>query len=239
MMVYKITNLINSKVYVGQTSKENLNLRISQHVNLANRGGGFLLHDDIRKYGFNNFKVDILVITNSKDILDRFEIFYIKKYSEIGEVYNLAPGGNLNCMDSKIVKEKHDNIMRSDVVRNKISKSMKEYRKNNPFSEEHRKNISKSLKQFYLDGNKPNYKKPFKLSESHYKAINEAKYKSVYCINCCGEIINSFESVKSAAYWWYDNGYSDVKNYRYLCDVIKRSYKNDKFIRGLKWIYRV
>ena len=37
--------------------------------------------------------------------------------------------------------------------------------------------------------------------------------------------------------WWYENGFSDRKNYYDLCNVIKKSNTENKYVRGLKWIY--
>ena len=66
----------------------------------------------------------------------------------------------------------------------------------------------------------------------------DSKNKSVYCIDENGEMIKEFERVKDAAQWWYDQGYI-VKDATQLSDRIKQSYKEDKYIRGIKGIYRV
>ena len=59
----------------------------------------------------------------------------------------------------------------------------------------------------------------------------------MYCINEDGVIVEHFDTVKSAAHWWYNNGYGTVKHWYTLCDMIKRSNVNNRFIKGLKWVY--
>lgn len=56
MIVYKITNLLNGKAYVGRTTKT-LNERMIGH--LYNRRHS-LIDEDIQKFGIENFKVEVL-----------------------------------------------------------------------------------------------------------------------------------------------------------------------------------
>lgn len=59
----------------------------------------------------------------------------------------MMEGGNdENPMNSAIVKEKHDNKMRSKEVREKISKTMHELRTTIGFSEAHKRKISEAQK---------------------------------------------------------------------------------------------
>ena len=64
------------------------------------------------------------------------------------------------------------------------------------------------------------------------------KNKSVYCINESNEVVAKFDRVKDAAIWWMSTGYK-VKHYDQLCDKIKESSKQNRFIKGLKWFYCV
>lgn len=238
MVIYKITNKLNNKVYIGQTQKP-FEDRIRQHVQEAQRGGGYYIHAAIRKYGWENFTAEVIAETNNLDTLNELEIFYIQKYNSDQIGYNLAPGGYSNCMSSDKVKCHHDAIMRSPEVRAKISATMKaRIAEKGGISDDHRKHVSEGLKQFYASGKRPNYKQPQHLSPAHYKALNDAKNKAVYCIDESEQIVAEFTRVKDAARWWYDQGYV-VKDVNQLCDKIKESHKKNKFIRGLKWIYRV
>ena len=61
--IYKITNLINSKIYIGQTIRS-INVRWNQHksesFNNHGHGYNYHLHNAIRKYGSDNFKIEII-----------------------------------------------------------------------------------------------------------------------------------------------------------------------------------
>lgn len=238
MIIYKFTNIINGKVYIGQTSKT-LDERIKGHLSKVKGGSTTHIHNAIRKYGWNNFRAEIIDDTaDCEDELDRLEKYYIAQYDSINVGYNLAPGGEDNCMDSDKVKQKHDFIMRTPEVRSKISASMKKRIAEHGISEEHRKHVSEGLRRFYDSGKRPNYKHPQHLSPEHYKALNDAKNKSVYCVDLDGNVVAEFKRVKDAADWWYNQGYI-VSLKRTICATIKKSYEQDRYIRGLKWIYRV
>ncbi len=43
--------------------------------------------------------------------------------------------------------------------------------------------------------------------------------------------------MKDAAIWWYDYDKFNLKYKENLCDYIKSSSVNNKYIRSLKWIY--
>jgi group I intron endonuclease len=85
MVIYKITNLINGKIYVGQDSKNNPNYF----------GSGLYLKKAFKKYGKNNFKKEIIEYCTSKEELDDKEIFYIKKFNscDLRIGYNISIGG--------------------------------------------------------------------------------------------------------------------------------------------------
>lgn len=90
--IYRATNLIDGKVYIGQTN--NLERRIREHrAHMHKDGGPF--HDEISRIGFHNFKFDILEWCRS-NVADDRERFYIAYFREsLGEenVYNFCDGG--------------------------------------------------------------------------------------------------------------------------------------------------
>ena len=86
--VYCITNKINNKKYVGFTSMT-IPERMGQHRHKANNGNKSIIHNAIRKYGWDKFKVSILY--EGKDALNR-EDSYIKRMGD----YNITPGGSAN-----------------------------------------------------------------------------------------------------------------------------------------------
>ena len=72
MIVYKIENLINGKIYVGQT-KQKIEKRIEQHKYSKNS----LIGKAIQKYGLENFHYEIIEVCNSDEELNEREIFWI------------------------------------------------------------------------------------------------------------------------------------------------------------------
>lgn len=107
--VYKITNKINNKVYIGITSK-GISARWKEHLYNAEHECPFKLHRAIRKYGKENFTVELIDFCNSWDELAAKEKEYIKQYrsneDEFG--YNLTEGGDgtFGRLHSEETKEK-------------------------------------------------------------------------------------------------------------------------------------
>lgn len=86
MGIYKITNLVNNKVYIG--SAKNVEYRINVH--LSKLKGGYHINKHLQaafsKYGESNFKFELIRET-SVGILRRAEQFYINKYQSINPKY--------------------------------------------------------------------------------------------------------------------------------------------------------
>lgn len=81
-IIYKITNKINNKIYIGETTR-NLNVRWNEHKHEAlsnGHGYNYHIHNAMRKYGIDNFNIEI--IDNCPDE-ERFklETKYIKEYN--------------------------------------------------------------------------------------------------------------------------------------------------------------
>ncbi len=229
MLIYKITNKINGKVYIGQTTRT-LEVRKQGHLADAKKGLKRHLYNAMNKYGVENFEFEEICTAESIEELNQLETKYILEYDSVNNGYNMGYGGDNNVMFCPKAKAKHLAKMRSREVRLKISKTMKKHREENPFSLETRQKISKKLA-----GNK--HFEGQKISEAHKEALKKSHYKKVHCINEQNEIVARFDTVQSAAIWWFENGYSSVKNALDLCDRIKQSSKQDIFIKGLKWVY--
>ena len=94
MIIYKITNQINGKIYIGQT-KQSLQKRWNNHC--CKNSHCSILHSAIKKYGAENFTVEQIDVASSKDELDKKEIFWISHFDSIApNGYNLSAGGNGN-----------------------------------------------------------------------------------------------------------------------------------------------
>ena len=95
MIIYKATNQVNGKVYIGRTVGV-LRQRINSHKCDVNkrRTNGYL-HKAIRRYGFKNFKWQVICICHGIDVLNEMETYYINHYNSMNRDfgYNLTEGG--------------------------------------------------------------------------------------------------------------------------------------------------
>lgn len=96
--IYKITNLLNGKTYIGQTTQP-IEKRFKSH---CYKDGCTKLYNAMKKYGKKNFSIDLVesIETDSeKDLhkqLDKRESFYIRDYDSINNGYNIRDGGQGN-----------------------------------------------------------------------------------------------------------------------------------------------
>jgi group I intron endonuclease len=94
--IYKFTAL-NGKIYIGQTTHDDPNKRFIQHKNTAigvyEGKENILFYRAIRKYGWDNFKREILIECNDQH-LDDYEIRFIHMYGSLmPNGYNMTIGG--------------------------------------------------------------------------------------------------------------------------------------------------
>jgi hypothetical protein len=100
--IYKITCLVNNKLYIGQTvsflstgMKKGYKIRFKQHISNAikKRECCPLLEKSIRKFGFENFRLELLFKCDKTDA-NEMEIQQIKTHNTlVPNGYNLLPGG--------------------------------------------------------------------------------------------------------------------------------------------------
>ena len=98
--VYLVTNLKNSKYYVGITRKDSVERRWRDHITFAERGGKTHFAKAIRKYGEAKFEISVLECCDAYDDLSKnyadaqeFEKMYIEYFDSIDTGYNMAFGG--------------------------------------------------------------------------------------------------------------------------------------------------
>lgn len=225
MIIYKATNKINGKCYIGQT-RHSLEHRKNTHLNLARKGVKTHFYQAIRKYGEDNFEWEIICSASNKQILNELETFYITKYDSIKHGYNMVDGGDNNIMDIESVKTKHTKVMQSDVVRKKISDAMKKYRLQHPFTDEHKKKLSEKAK-----GN-------------HNFGCCDTRSVACFC-KCENGTIYHFHNYLEAGKWWYAEfnpfPYSTSTYQRKIKQSIKCGYctygrnENKYVINNPKW----
>lgn len=92
--VYVALNLINNKLYVGQTFS-GLDVRKRGHKNVAVRGKKTRFAGAIRKYGFNSFAWYVLFRSSNQFIISIVECFYILLWNTQNNTigYNVTVGG--------------------------------------------------------------------------------------------------------------------------------------------------
>ena len=96
--IYKITNKINSKCYIGQSV--NIDKRIYTHFWAAFKPNlpsyDYQIYQAIRKYGVDNFEVSILETLDviDKQKLNELEKYYINKFNSFKDGYNMTSGGD-------------------------------------------------------------------------------------------------------------------------------------------------
>ena len=91
--IYKITNTLNDKVYIGQTIKT-VQKRFTQHKNNSNKEyfSQIVLYKAFNKYGIENFICEeIEEVPNDK--LDEREKYWIEYYDSYFNGYNSTLGG--------------------------------------------------------------------------------------------------------------------------------------------------
>lgn len=109
--IYKHTNLINGKVYIGQTCQ-------LPEKRFGKNGNGYkgcrYFYNAIECYGWNNFKHEILENNLSHEKADILEQQYIKKYKSNNPDYgyNLEGGGTYSKIDATRKNEYEDEIMK-------------------------------------------------------------------------------------------------------------------------------
>lgn len=146
-VIYKFTNLVNGKIYIGQT-KNSLRKRVISHLSQSNNNNKHKKHYFQRalyKYGLTNFDIEILETCDYQNLNNR-EIYWINHFNttdpELG--YNCTFGGQGNRNAYEI----------SESTRQKISKVHKKLWENQDYkqhqSETHKRISRDKFKQTVL-----------------------------------------------------------------------------------------
>lgn len=221
--IYKLTNLINNKIYVGKST--NVFHRKFQHAYSArvSRNHNLHLKRAIIKHGRNNFIFSIIEFC-PKEILDERETFWIKRLkttnSNFG--YNKTFGGK----EGYPIEE----------VKAKIANTLRGRKR----PQEVKDNLRKALKTFYDAGGAP-WNKNKKLSEEQKQSFKKCSVgvpreenRTPVCLYSSDGLllIKCFESQKQAckqlniprsSMWFYLSG-----NRKYKNGILKYKKENEK-----------
>lgn len=142
MIIYKATNLINGKCYIGQSTRE-LTKRIYEHLYDLKRNNIYF-HNALKKYGKENFKWEVIYECDDKLILNFMETFKIivnhSHKSENG--YNITWGGNDRPMNIPEISKKLSKKLKCRIFSDETKKKMSESHKGKTLTEEHKRKIS-------------------------------------------------------------------------------------------------
>ncbi len=176
--IYKITNIITDRVYIGQTTQKYLSTRWLAHLHEARRGTDRKLYKSIRKHGADNFKIEIIEeIDNS--LLEEREIYWITYYNSYKTGYNSNLGG---CkQESKLVgkEELLEELYKTNTI-HEISKQVGISRTT----------IRRFLKSINI------YNKGKQINPGH--SNNCVKKTSIVQFDKAGNLIQEFNSMKDA-----------------------------------------
>jgi len=107
-IIYKITNLVNGKIYIGQTIRK-LNRRISDYKSSIKtfkdkqKTKNCRIYLALSKYKIDNFNFEIIDYADNENTLNEKEIYWIKFYDSTNKEkgYNLTSGGKKNFSYTK------------------------------------------------------------------------------------------------------------------------------------------
>lgn len=144
-IIYKTTNILNGKWYIGK----------DQNNNPEYLGSGKLLSRAIAKYGKSGFRKEILKNVDTIHELNKLEIFFIEQYNAINDEnsYNIAGGGHGGNTIAGFSEEERKNFgyrMKEIYITMPADKKQRRARKisqalkNKPKSQSHKNNISKA-----------------------------------------------------------------------------------------------
>lgn len=89
--IYKITNKLNGRLYVGQTSR-NVMDRFAEHIRAND---DYPLHNAIKEFGWTNFSCEVIESV-PLNLLDEREKYWIKELNANITGYNISSGGKTN-----------------------------------------------------------------------------------------------------------------------------------------------
>lgn len=182
LYIYKITNLLNGKIYVGKHS--------CSKIENSYLGSGVAIRRAIKKYGRDNFQKEVLCLCENEDELNDKEVFWIEKTGSFGNGYNMTKGGE-GALGRVMPKEEKERARLSRI----------KYYENNP---EARSRLSRLAKERSIGNKNPFYGKTLskehieKMTKARIKAISGSKNKSAVRVKCVetGEV---FYTAKQAA----------------------------------------
>lgn len=173
MIIYKITNLINQKIYIGQTI-HSLESRWMRHCRNSSTSA---ISKAIRKHGKSNFKVELIEHCETLEALDLREVYWISHYqsSKKKTGYNKTNGGQCGGLTEEALASMKIKVSLALKGKSKPPKTARQI----------------ELQKLAITG-KPNVKKQIKIKCSNgeiYNSIKEASQKLEINKSNIGEVV--------------------------------------------------
>ena len=238
--IYKIINLINQKMYIGQTIntiEHRWKDHLDTHLNMNSKSRYCILYNAMRKYGAENFKIE-LVEQCDDNLLDEREQYWIRQFNSYyiyNHGYNMTWGGEgtLKYSDEDILKLWDSGLKSCKIAKilganpSTISARLAAL-KPGEARKRHINSNKKPIVQYDLDGNF------IKWWDSAKSAEQELKISSGGITKCCKkERTTAFNSL-----WKYANDETPVEELmiRYAkstkCNQVNMYDMNGKYIRS-------
>lgn len=199
-VIYRITNTINGKAYIGQT-RQALKSRWNNHLCCRSEHP---LYRAMNKYGRENFSISVVCSALKPENLNALEEYFIEELNTLKPTgYNILAGGNASL---GLPQEVRDKISASLKANPQIIANLKLHRwtkgNNSPPSDETRSKIrtklkGKPIKNRWSKGNLNPCKveTKAKIRATMLGQPQPWKYKPITCV----ELGRNFPSVQSAA----------------------------------------
>jgi group I intron endonuclease len=189
MVIYKTTNKINGKSYIGQTTWS-LDKRKYFHIyNALSKRDNIYFHKAIRKYSEENFIWEVITKCNSLEELNKAEVEMIEKYNTFENGYNLSLGGSSNA-GYKHSEESRQKMSEAKKGKNNPSygkhhseetkKKMREAHKgdkNYMYGKHPTEETKKKMREAHMGEKNPNYKHGLSKTKEHLKEYNKKWYQ--------------------------------------------------------------
>ncbi len=248
--IYKITNQLNNKIYIGQTT-QSLSDRWIQHKAKAKKKDfsttkhEYGLYNAINVYGEDSFKIELLEECASSES-DAREMYYIEKYNSfMPNGYNLAKGGK-GIKGYRFTEEGLKKLSEAQkrIWDNRTPEERKAWGDNlsRKFtgvkkSEAHRKQLSEWAKTRIGEKNSfygKHHTEEFKQKMREKNLGNS--YKPTVKVKCVKEgFEKEFNSYSDASFWLINEGITKSKNRTSITTTIKESIQSGRKRYGFVW----